>query len=147
MTTNSDIERITREIRILKFTRHPHIIQLYNIIETTQLLYLITEYAKGGELFDYIVSRQRLSEIEACRFFQQIVSGVEYMHKLGIVHRDLKPENLLLDENAWIKIIDFGLSNTYKEGECLKTACGSPCYTAPEVTHTHNTIDDIRKEV
>ena len=55
------------------------------------------------------------------------------MHKLNIVHRDLKPENLLLDHKKNIKIVDFGLSNTYKDLETLKTACGSPCYAAPEM--------------
>lgn len=64
---------------------------------------------------------------------QQILAGVEYIHKNGIVHRDLKPENLLLDHNKNIKIVDFGLSNQYKPGEKLKTACGSPCYAAPEM--------------
>lgn len=91
------------------------------------------EYASGGELFDYIVKRKRVEEKEACRFFQQILSGIEYLHKNRICHRDLKPENLLLDENNNIKIVDFGLSNTYKAGEWLKTACGSPCYAAPEM--------------
>lgn len=91
------------------------------------------EYASGGELFDYIVANSRLEDKEACRFFQQIISGVEYIHKLGVVHRDLKPENLLLDSNKNIKIVDFGLSNTYKPGELLQTACGSPCYAAPEM--------------
>ena len=91
------------------------------------------EYASGGELFDYIVKNTRLKEKEACKFFQQIISGVEYMHRLNIVHRDLKPENLLLDHEHNIKIVDFGLSNTFTEGETLKTACGSPCYAAPEM--------------
>ena len=91
------------------------------------------EYASGGELFDYIVLKTRLDEKESCRFFQQIISGVEYIHSLGIVHRDLKPENLLLDEFKNIKIVDFGLSNTYAQGEFLHTACGSPCYAAPEM--------------
>lgn len=75
----------------------------------------------------------RIKEKEACKFFQQIMSGVEYLHRLRIVHRDLKPENLLLDHKKNIKIVDFGLSNLYKEGELLKTACGSPCYAAPEM--------------
>lgn len=74
------------------------------------------EYAEGGELFDYIVKRKRLDESEAIKFMQQIVAGVEYIHKNGIVHRDLKPENLLLDHNKNIKIVDFGLSNQYKPG-------------------------------
>jgi 5'-AMP-activated protein kinase, catalytic alpha subunit len=91
------------------------------------------EYASGGELFDYIVKRKRLKEPEACKFYQQIISGVEYIHKCGICHRDLKPENLLLDEQKNIKIVDFGLSNTYTDGATLKTACGSPCYAAPEM--------------
>ena len=91
------------------------------------------EYASGGELFDYIVKHQRVQEKEACKFFQQLLSGIEYTSRLNIVHRDLKPENLLLDFDKSIKIVDFGLSNTYKKGELLKTACGSPCYAAPEM--------------
>ena len=144
MIEQADIERVTREIHILQRIRHPNIIQLYDvflnhlfillqIIETPKQLFLITEYASGGELFDFIVSKQKLPEREAARFFQQIISGVEYIHRLCISHRDLKPENLLIDYNNQIKIIDFGLGNTYKDGELLKTACGSPCYAAPEV--------------
>lgn len=91
------------------------------------------EYAPGGELFDYIVANKKLKEKDACKFFQQIIAGIEYLHKLNIVHRDLKPENLLLDYEKNIKLVDFGLSNTYKNGEQLKTACGSPCYAAPEM--------------
>jgi 5'-AMP-activated protein kinase catalytic alpha subunit len=94
-----DVERVAREIKILKLARHPNIIQLYEIIETPRQLYLITEYVPGGELFDYIVKNQRLSEEEACKFYQQIISGIEYLHELGIVHRDMKPENLLLDKD------------------------------------------------
>ncbi|OMJ82270.1 hypothetical protein SteCoe_17050 [Stentor coeruleus] len=91
------------------------------------------EYASSGELFDYIVANTRIKEKEACKLFQQIISGIEYIHKLNVVHRDLKPENLLLDHCKSIKIVDFGLSNTYNNNEELKTACGSPCYAAPEM--------------
>lgn len=129
----TDVERVAREIHILKLIRHPNIVQLYEIIETPGQLYLIMEYASGGELFDYIVKKQRIPEKEACKFFQQIIAGVEYIHKLNIVHRDLKPENLLLDANKNIKIVDFGLSNTFSHNELLNTACGSPCYAAPEM--------------
>ena len=80
------------------------------------------EYCGGGELFDYIadqkkyhLSPSRLTEKEACRFFHQIIDGVDYLHRLGIVHRDLKPENMLLDNQKNIKIVDFGLSNTYSQ--------------------------------
>merc|ERR1719379_1086540 len=91
------------------------------------------EFASGGELFDYIVSHQRVPERDGCRFFHQIMAGVDKVHELNVVHRDLKPENLLLDEHENIKIADFGLSNSHPEGGLLKTACGSPCYAAPEM--------------
>ena len=91
------------------------------------------EYVTGGELFNYIVSKKKLSENEAAFFFCQIINGIEYIHKHNIVHRDLKPENLLLGEGKIIKIIDFGLSNQYKVGNLLHTPCGSPCYAAPEM--------------
>ena len=120
------------------------------IIETPKQLYLVMEYASGGELFDFIVANSRVKEEDACRFYQQLIDGIEYIHKLGIVHRDLKPENLLLDYKKNIKIVDFGLSNTYQQGELLKTACGSPCYAAPEVKNTNDAnhgLDDRRKEI
>ena len=91
------------------------------------------EYDRGGELFEYIVSRRRVKERDACKFLHQILCGVEYLHNLGITHRDLKPENLLMDDLNNIKIVDFGLSNLFREGEKLSTACGSPCYAAPEM--------------
>ncbi len=91
------------------------------------------EYASGGELFNYIVHKNRLSEQEACEFYMQIIDGIEYLHKKGIAHRDLKPENILLDSQKRIKIVDFGLSMQYNQGETLASACGSPCYAAPEM--------------
>ena len=133
ITDVADVERVSREIHILKLIRHPNIIQLYEIIETPKQLYLIMEYANGGELFDYIVKKTRVDEYESCNYFQQIISGIDYIHKLNIVHRDMKPENLLLDHKNKIKIVDFGLSNTFKDDEMLKTAWGSPCYAAPEM--------------
>lgn len=78
-------------------------------------------------MFDYIVSKKRLGEEEACKYFHELINGIEYLSKHFISHRDLKPENLLLDYNKSIKIIDFGLSNLYSEpGDLLNTACGSP---------------------
>ncbi|CAD8051193.1 unnamed protein product [Paramecium sonneborni] len=129
----ADVERVQREIHILKLVRHPHIIQLYEIIETPKHIFLVMEMISGGELFDYIVKNTKLEEVEACKLFQELIAGIEYLHKLRVVHRDLKPENLLLDNNKNLKIVDFGLSNTYKSEELLKTACGSPCYAAPEM--------------
>jgi serine/threonine protein kinase len=91
------------------------------------------ELATNGELFSYIQKKKKLSEQEASRIFAQLLLGIEYIHQMGIVHRDLKPENLLLGHDFRVKIADFGLSNIYRKGEQLKTACGSPCYAAPEM--------------
>jgi len=114
--------------------KHPNIAQLYEIVETSNTIYMIMEYCNGGELFDYIVSKRRLPENEAWKYYQEILSGVEYFAKNNVCHRDLKPENILLDFNKTIKIIDFGLSNVYRDRyDTLKTACGSPWYAAPEM--------------
>jgi len=129
----ADVERVNREVKVLKMLRHPNLIQLYEIIETGRQLCLVMEYCSGGELFDYIVASTRLKESEACKYYQQIIAGLEYLHRLGIVHRDLKPENLLLDSRNNLKIVDYGLSNLYNPDQLLKTACGSPCYAAPEM--------------
>merc|ERR1719337_259268 len=126
-------EKIRREITILQFLKHPHVIRLYELVDTPSDIFMIMEYVPGGELFDHIVHKLRLREDEARRFFQQILSGVEYCHQRMVTHRDLKPENLLLDSNLHVKIADFGLSNTMRDGEFLKTSCGSPNYASPEV--------------
>lgn len=126
-------EKVRREIKILRLFMHPHIIRLYEVIETQTDIYMVMEYVKSGELFDYIVEKGRLQEDEARRFFQQIISGVEYCHRNMVVHRDLKPENLLLDSKCNVQIADFGLSNIMRDGHFLKTSCGSPNYAAPEV--------------
>ncbi|RWS23585.1 serine/threonine protein kinase-like protein [Leptotrombidium deliense] len=127
------VGKIRREIQNLKLFRHPHIIKLYQVISTPTDIFMVMEYVSGGELFDYIVKHGKLKESEARRFFQQIISGVDYCHRHMVVHRDLKPENLLLDQYLNVKIADFGLSNMMMDGEFLKTSCGSPNYAAPEV--------------
>lgn len=129
---NHDEERISREINILKKMMHPNIAQLYSVIETNQSLYLIMEYCESGELFHHIVLNRKLNESESSKLYTQLISGIEYLHLNGIVHRDLKPENILLHKSK-LKIVDFGLSNTYKTGQKLITACGSPSYAAPEM--------------
>ncbi|OMJ68515.1 hypothetical protein SteCoe_34008 [Stentor coeruleus] len=117
----------------MKKLKHSNIAQLYEVIETNELICMVLEYMSGGELFDFIVARSRLNEFVAADFYLQILNAVEYVHRLNIVHRDLKPENLLLDESQNLKLADFGLSNEYKDGENLNTPCGSPCYAAPEM--------------
>ncbi len=130
---NDDIKRLEREISILKKNRYKNIIQLYEIMESRKNLYLVMEYAEGKELFDYIVTKNKLTEQEACKFYQEIIDGIEYLHIQNIVHRDLKPENLLLDYKKNIKISDFGLSTIYPDNSLLLTPCGTPSYAPPEM--------------
>ena len=133
LENNQDIQRLRKEIKILKKIRHKNIIQLYDIMESKTNLYFVMEYCKGGELFDFIVKKKKLTEKEACLFFHQIINGVEYLHNQGIIHRDLKPENLLLDDKNQIKISDFGLSTFFTKDNYLQTACGTPSYAPPEM--------------
>ena len=134
IATLEDKERINREIKIMKKINHFNITKLYSVIETKYIIYLVQEYVQGKELNDYLYTKGKLSEIEACKFFHQIISGLSYLHHCGIVHRDFKPENILLtNDDKILKIIDFGLGNTYEKGQLLKTGCGSPCYIPPEM--------------
>ena len=128
-----DLERIIREMRMLSELDNEHVIKVYQIYEDDNHYLIIMEYCEGGELFNYIVEKQKLSENETAFFFYQIIKGVEYIHSKGIAHRDLKPENLLLDKDKKIKIIDFGLSNYFDGIQKLETPCGSPCYASPEM--------------
>ncbi|XP_023059312.1 serine/threonine-protein kinase MARK1 isoform X6 [Piliocolobus tephrosceles] len=117
----------------MKILNHPNIVKLFEVIETEKTLYLVMEYASGGEVFDYLVAHGRMKEKEARAKFRQIVSAVQYCHQKCIVHRDLKAENLLLDGDMNIKIADFGFSNEFTVGNKLDTFCGSPPYAAPEL--------------
>ena len=130
-----DKKRLEREINILKSLRHPNIVFLYCDIHTNSNIYLIMEYIKGTELLNYISSNSKLSEEEACFYFRQIISSIEYLHKLKIAHRDIKPENMIIENSTKIiKLVDFGLSNYYNnKNELLSSACGSPSYEAPEM--------------
>jgi len=126
-------KRIDNEIEVLKRVNHHNIIRLYTTIENDSKIFIIQEYVPGCDLFEYIHKNKKLSEKEACLLYQQIISGVEYLHNLGIIHRDLKPENILLTNSKVLKIIDFGLSKLDSKNELLNTHCGSPCYASPEM--------------
>ena len=127
--------RVKREFDMLAILNHPNVILVAEIFESYDNYYSVMEYCEGGELFNYIVKNRRLDQDEAAFFYFQLINGLEYIHSLGIVHRDLKPENLLLTKDHLLKIIDFGLSNYFREGqkEYLETPCGSPCYASPEM--------------
>ncbi|XP_047541116.1 serine/threonine-protein kinase MARK2-like isoform X2 [Vanessa atalanta] len=127
------LQKLFREVRIMKMLDHPNIVKLFQVIETEKTLYLVMEYASGGEVFDYLVLHGRMKEKEARAKFRQIVSAVQYCHQKRIIHRDLKAENLLLDGEMNIKIADFGFSNEFTPGAKLDTFCGSPPYAAPEL--------------
>ncbi|XP_042242818.1 serine/threonine-protein kinase MARK2-like isoform X15 [Homarus americanus] len=127
------LQKLFREVRIMKILDHPNIVKLFQVIETDKTLYLVMEYASGGEVFDYLVFHGRMKEKEARAKFRQIVSAVQYCHQKKIIHRDLKAENLLLDSEMVIKIADFGFSNEFTPGNKLDTFCGSPPYAAPEL--------------
>nr|XP_040248065.1 CBL-interacting protein kinase 26 isoform X2 [Aegilops tauschii subsp. strangulata] len=129
------IVQIKREISIMGLVRHPNVLKLFEVMASKSKIYFVLEYAKGGELFNKI-TKGKLSEDAARKYFHQLISAVDYCHSRGVYHRDLKPENLLLDENENLKVSDFGLSalaeSTRQDG-LLHTTCGTPAYVAPEV--------------
>mgnify|MGYP003571329069 CR=1 FL=1 len=125
--------KIFKENEVITKFNHINVIFVFEIIEDPENYYIVMEYCKRGELFDYIVEHERLTEDEAAIFFYQLINGVESIHSKGIAHRDLKPENLLLTKDKTLKIIDFGLSHEFDGIDLLKTKCGSPSYASPEI--------------
>uniref|UniRef100_A0AAV2LPP2 Uncharacterized protein n=1 Tax=Knipowitschia caucasica TaxID=637954 RepID=A0AAV2LPP2_KNICA len=131
--SESVLMKVEREIAILKLIEHPHVLKLYDVYENKKYLYLVLEHVSGGELFDYLVKKGRLTPKEARKFFRQIISALDFCHSHSICHRDLKPENLLLDEKNNIRIADFGMASLQVGDSLLETSCGSPHYACPEV--------------
>ncbi|KAJ4843977.1 CBL-interacting serine/threonine-protein kinase 25 [Turnera subulata] len=129
------MEQIKREISVMHLVKHPNIVELKEVMATKSKIFFVMEYVKGGELFAKVV-KGRLKEDVARKYFQQLISAVDYCHSRGVSHRDLKPENLLLDENGDLKVSDFGLSalpeQHWNDG-LLHTQCGTPAYVAPEI--------------
>ncbi|XP_061773633.1 serine/threonine-protein kinase BRSK2 isoform X5 [Nerophis ophidion] len=131
--SESVLMKVEREIAILKLIEHPHVLKLHDVYENKKYLYLVLELVSGGELFDYLVKKGRLTPKEARKFFRQIMSALDFCHSHSICHRDLKPENLLLDEKNNIRIADFGMASLQVGDSLLETSCGSPHYACPEV--------------
>ena len=124
------------EVAILERVDHPNIVRMRQVFDCTKTFYMVMELMTGGELFDRIVEKEKYSEEEARRVMQKLAEALVYCHSQGIVHRDLKPENLLYeseDEDANIKIADFGLAKLVSEADMMATACGTPGYVAPEI--------------
>uniref|UniRef100_A0A8D0U4K6 non-specific serine/threonine protein kinase n=1 Tax=Sus scrofa TaxID=9823 RepID=A0A8D0U4K6_PIG len=132
------LQKLFREVRIMKILNHPNIVKLFEVIETDKTLYLIMEYASGGEVFDYLVAHGRMKEKEARAKFRHIVSAVQYCHQKRILHRDLKAENLLLDADMNIKIANISFSNEFALGAKLDMLCRSPPYAAQNSSRARN---------
>ncbi|KAJ6914344.1 hypothetical protein NC651_016574 [Populus alba x Populus x berolinensis] len=129
------MEQIKREISVMKMVRHPHIVELNEVMASKSKIYFAMELVRGGELFSKI-AKGKLREDVARVYFQQLISAIDFCHSRGVYHRDLKPENLLLDEDGKLKVTDFGLSaftEHLKQDGLLHTTCGTPAYVAPEV--------------
>ena len=144
--TPEDYELVKQEISILKIVRHKYIVQLYEILETSQHIYIIMEYCEGKDLMDFILSKQHLSEMEALKFFQQLINALFYLHSQNIAHRDIKIDNMLLDKNKDLKLVDFGLSTKYSDDILLDQPCGTVVYAAPEVldgNEYHGMLADV----
>uniref|UniRef100_A0A1D5RA15 BR serine/threonine kinase 2 n=1 Tax=Macaca mulatta TaxID=9544 RepID=A0A1D5RA15_MACMU len=124
--SESVLMKVEREIAILKLIEHPHVLKLHDVYENKKYLYLVLEHVSGGELFDYLVKKGRLTPKEARKFFRQIISALDFCHSHSICHRDLKPENLLLDEKNNIRIADFGMASLQVGDSLLETSCGYP---------------------
>jgi len=133
-----DIEAFKTEVNIMKELDHPNIIRLFESFEDQRNVYLVMTLCTGGELFDRLIELGRLTEVQAAIIMQQIIRAVFYMHENSMAHRDLKPENFLFVnkdpiESAVLKVIDFGLSCKFKEGEMMTAKAGTPYYVSPQV--------------
>lgn len=124
---------LTREIHHHRRLHHPHVTKLFEVIASESSIWLITELCSGGELFDYLAEKGRLSEDEGRVIFGQLCLAVGYIHEKGVVHRDLKLENVLLDEHCRVKLGDFGFTREFERGALLDTYCGTTGYAAPEM--------------
>ncbi len=144
--TPEDYELVRQEISILKIVRHKYIVQLYEILQTPQHIFIVMEYCEGKDLMDYILTKTRLSEIESLKFFQQLINALFYLHSQNISHRDVKIDNMLLDRNKDLKLVDFGLSTKYTDDNLLDQPCGTVVYAAPEVldgNEYHGMLADV----
>ena len=125
--------QLTREIHHHRRLHHPHVTQLFEVLATENSIWLVTELCSGGELFDYLAEKGRLSEEETKKMFGQLCLATHYIHESGAVHRDLKLENVLLDDRCNVKIGDFGFTREFEHGRLLDTFCGTTGYAAPEM--------------
>jgi calcium/calmodulin-dependent protein kinase I len=132
------VESLKTEVTILMDLSHPSIVNLREVFEDDNYVYMVMDLMVGGELFERICNDYPMgySEKTSAQIISKVVEAIQYLHEKGVIHRDLKPENLLYaspDDDSDIRITDFGLAKIYKGDVVVKTACGSPNYVAPEV--------------
>ncbi|KAF7468417.1 Hypothetical predicted protein [Marmota monax] len=121
------------EVDIMKAVEHTNVVQLFQVMETADRVYLVMEYASGGQLLQHIPERVGLQEEEEPGLFRQMARALRTCHAKGIGHRDVKADNILMDEQSHIKLCNFGLGCQFRRGELLDTVCGTPTYWAPEM--------------
>ncbi|TIB99286.1 Pkinase-domain-containing protein [Wallemia mellicola] len=133
--THNQLSALVRELHHYRRLSHPHIAQLLEIVATEKDIHLVTELCDGGELFDYLVDKGRLSDTETRRVFGQLMLALHYLHSNGVVHRDLKLENILLDKDGNVKLGDFGFAREFDDGpgNLMSTWCGTTAYASPEM--------------
>ena len=148
-------ESLMNEILIMKALNHPNVMKLEEIHESKNSIYLVLELLEGGELFNYISSRNKLTMKEVHRIMKCLLEALKYLDEKGIMHRDLKPENMILKDktdivNCQLKLVDFGLASFCDVDEYLFKRCGTPGYVAPEIINAssknkikYNSVVDI----
>jgi len=127
-----------REVEVMKLLKHDNIVELKQVMQTETKIFIVMELVTGGDLFRKIVTSKKFDEATARHYFRQLINAVQCCHSSGIAHRDIKPENILLDEKGNVKVADFGLANFQRDGELMKTVCGTHRYAAPEVLGEEN---------
>lgn len=133
MVDNDQIESAKMEKQILLHNKHPFLVKMSYIFQTEDKVFFVMNFVRGGELFNLLSKERRLSEDTVKFYTIQIVLAIGYLHKQGIIYRDIKPENILINEDGYLALTDFGLAKTIKLNELAKTFCGTPEYLAPEV--------------
>ena len=126
-------QSMRNEFDLVSRLDHPNIVKMLEIVLSSESVVIVMELIAGNNLRGLLKSKGALTLSAAQTVFRQVVEAVAYLHSHGIVHRDIKVDNVMLENSGSVKLVDFGLSNTYKQSELLKTACGSPCYAAPEM--------------
>lgn len=139
-------ESLMNEIQIMKVLNHKNVMKLQEIHESKNSIYLVLELLEGGELFNYISSRKKLSLKEVSRIMKCLLEALEYLDDKGVMHRDLKPENMILKDkndivNCELKLVDFGLASFCDVKEYLFKRCGTPGYVAPEIINASSKGD------